>query len=88
MFTQRPRHWHSPALALLVVLTVQGSFRAFAQDDEMPTAPAQMPELVPAPALKLRFGVGINDYNNGRVRGAIVVYVYPNSPATRVRVKR
>jgi len=67
---------------------MHGSFTALAQDENVPAAPAQMPEPVPAPALKVRFGVTIGNYNNGRVRGAIVVGVYPNSPATRVRVKR
>lgn len=75
------------ALTALVLSTLPGSSVAFAQDDGPVMAPARMPEMAPAPAARIRFGVGVNDYNNGRVRGAIVVGVFADSPATRVRVK-
>src|SRR5208337_2131335 len=88
MFPASARHRYPAVLSWLLLMAIGGSFTALAQDDEVPAAPAQMPDAVPAPALKWRFGVAVNNYIYGNVRGAIVVGVYPNSPATRVRVKR
>jgi hypothetical protein len=85
MHTARANLRHSPTLTLLAIFALHTSFTAFAQGYEEPAARAQEP--VPAPAHQVRFGVLVQDYDNGKVQTAIVVGVYPNSPATRVRAK-
>ena len=87
MIIMRTRHWYSSVMTLLALIALYGSPTALAQDDDLPAAPAQMPDAVPAPGLRVRFGVAVNNYRGRRVNGAIVLGVYADSPATRVRVK-
>jgi hypothetical protein len=89
MFTAHSLQRPLRLLTLLYLTALSGSPAARAQDEDPPKAPSQgLPLPCHAPDLKKSFGVLVGNYDNGRVRGAIVVSVEQGSPATRVRVKR